>query len=45
MEKNKKADINPPVVTVYGAGIDGGIPIYDPRKDDYAAFVKQASTR
>ncbi|RAK26384.1 hypothetical protein C7374_11470 [Falsochrobactrum ovis] len=42
MNKKEKAEMAPPVVTVYGAVISR-IPVYDPRKEDYAAFVKRVS--
>jgi len=38
MEKKEKAAVTPPVVNVYGAGIEGGIPIYDPLKDHSQNF-------
>ncbi|WP_343314890.1 hypothetical protein AAIB41_15265 [Brucella sp. BE17] len=38
MEKKEKAEMTPPVVTVYGAAIEADITVYDPRKDHSQNF-------
>ncbi|MBC8718834.1 hypothetical protein [Ochrobactrum sp. Marseille-Q0166] len=43
MEKKEKAELSPPVAFLRSAMKNA--PLFDPREDDYAAFVRQVSSQ